>query len=156
MGEKDAGRHWLAGFALAAAMLLVAACGVGLVIGSGNSVTEERAIENVQGVVLSFVGDLRVTQGDEEKLVITADDNVMPLITTEVRDGVLTIGCKSTVGLQATTKLHYDLTVRDLNSIRLTGAGNASIWLWSVAASGTRTLPPLPHWRAPLLSMRCA
>ena len=27
--------------------------------------------------------------------MITGDDNVLPLITTEVRDGVLTIGSKS-------------------------------------------------------------
>jgi hypothetical protein len=112
---------------LVAALLLLAACGTGLVIGSGNSITEEREIEGVNSVVLAFVGDLRITQGDEEKLVITADNNVMPLITTEVNDGVLTIGSKSTVGLQATTRLEYDLTVRDLNSLRLAGAGNASM-----------------------------
>lgn len=112
---------------LAGALLLLAACGTGLVIGSGNSITEDRPIEGVQGVVLSFVGDLRITQGEEEKLVITADDNVMPLITTEVNDGILTIGSKSTLGMQATTALRYDLTVRDLDSVRLAGAGNLSM-----------------------------
>lgn len=127
MGGPFVGRSYRAGIVYVAAMLLLAACGVGLVIGSGNSTSEERKIANVDGVVMSFVGDLRITQGDEEKLVITADDNVLPLITTEVRDGVLTIGSKSSVGLQATTKLQYDLTVRDLNSLRLTGAGNASV-----------------------------
>ena len=117
----------LAVISLGVAALLLAACGIGLVIGSGKSITEEREIAGVDSVVLSFVGDLRITQGDEEKLVITADDNVMPLITTEVKDGVLTIGSRSTAGLQATSKLQYDLTVRDLKSIRLTGAGNAEI-----------------------------
>lgn len=117
-------RHLRVALALLAALLLLAACGTGLVIGSGKSITEERAIEGVDSVVLAFVGDLRITQGDEEKLVITADDNVMPLITTEVNDGVLTIGSKSTLGLQATTELRYDLTVRDLRSVRLAGAGN--------------------------------
>lgn len=108
-------------------MLAFAACGVGLVVGSGKSITEERELSGVKGVALSFVGDLRITQGDEEKLVITADDNVMPLITTEVRNSILTIGSKSTTGFQTTTKLQYDLTVRDLNSVRLTGAGNAQM-----------------------------
>lgn len=120
-------RRWPPVILLGVALLLLAACGVGLVIGSGNSRTEEREIAGVEGVALSFVGDLRITQGDEEKLVITADDNVMPLITTEVKDGVLTIGARSTLGLQTTGKLQYDLTVRNLNSIRLTGAGNAEI-----------------------------
>lgn len=109
------------------AMGLAAGCGVGLVVGSGNAVTEEREISGVEGVSLSFVGDLRITQGDEEKLVITADDNVMPLITTEVKDGVLTIGSKSTLGIPVINDLRYDLTVRNLNSLQLSGAGNAEM-----------------------------
>lgn len=127
MNRHIAERRLPVALVLLTALLLLAACGTGLVVGSGNSITEEREIEGVEGVVLSFVGDLRITQGDEEKLVITADDNVMPLITTEVRDGVLTIGSKSTLGLQTTSKLQYDLTVRELNSVRLTGAGNAGM-----------------------------
>lgn len=106
---------------------LVAGCGVGLVVGSGNIVSEERAISGVEGVALSFVGDLQVTQGDEEKLVITGDDNVLPLITTEVRDGVLNIGGRSTLGIPMTADVRYDLTVRDLNSLRMSGAGNAEM-----------------------------
>jgi hypothetical protein len=109
------------------AALLLGGCGLGLVVGSGNTVTEERDISNVEGVALSFIGDLRITQGSEEKLVITGDDNVLPLITTEVRDGVLTIGSRSTLGIPMVTQLRYDLTVRDLSSLRLSGAGNAEM-----------------------------
>ncbi len=109
------------------AMLLLAGCGLGLVVGSGNTVNEEREISGVKGVALAFVGDLRITQGDEEKLLITADDNVLPLITTEVKDGVLTIGSKSTLGIPVVNNLHYDLTVRDLNSLQLSGTGNAEM-----------------------------
>ena len=59
--------------------------------------------------------------------MITGDDNVLPLITTEVHDGVLTIGSKSTLGIPMTTGLRYDLTVQDLNSLRMSGAGNAEM-----------------------------
>lgn len=107
--------------------LLLAACGMGLVVGSGSTETEEREISNVEGVTLASVGDLRITQGDEEKLVITGDGNVLPLITTEVRNGVLTIGSKSTLWVPVITRLRYDLTVRDLNSLHLSGAGNAEM-----------------------------
>lgn len=109
------------------ALALTAGCGVGLVVGSGKTVTEERAISGVDGVALSFVGDLRIKQGDEEKLVITGDDNVLPLITTEVKDGVLTIGSKSTFGIPSINDLRYDLTVRNLNSLQLSGAGSAKM-----------------------------
>jgi hypothetical protein len=124
---KSSTNHFAIMAALMIAALLLSACGTGLVVGSGNKETEEREISNVNGVALSFVGDLHITQGDEEKLVITGDDNVLPLITTEVRDGLLTIGSKSTLGIPMVTELRYDLTVRDLNSLRLSGAGNAQM-----------------------------
>ena len=127
MNGQRTGRRFGAAVVICLATLLLAACGVGLVVGSGKSVTEERTISGVAGVELSFVGDLRITQGNEEKLVITADDNVLPLITTEVRSGILNIGSKSTVGFQPMTKLQYDLTVRDLHSLKLSGAGNATM-----------------------------
>jgi hypothetical protein len=127
MSAFSVNRSLLIPAALCLAMLLVAGCGVGLVVGSGNMVTEEREISGVEGVALSFIGDLQVTQGDEEKLVITGDDNVLPLITTEVRDGVLTIGGRSTLGIPMTADVRYDLTVRDLNSLRMSGAGNAEM-----------------------------
>ena len=127
MNAQRTGRLLPAAVMLGLAMLLLAACGIGLVVGSGKSVTEEREISGVKGVELSFAGDLRITQGDEEKLVITADDNVMPLITTEVRNGILDIGSKSSIGFQPMSKLQYDLTVRELDSLKLSGAGNATM-----------------------------
>lgn len=120
-------RRFLMSAGLCLAVVLMAGCGVGLVVGSGNRVTEEREISGVEGVALSFVGDLHITQGDEEKLVITGDDNVLPLITTTVKDGVLTIGSKSTFGIPVINDLHYDLTVRNLNNLQLSGAGNAEM-----------------------------
>ena len=120
-------RRLLPAVGLLLALAWMAGCGVGLVVGSGKAVTEERAINGVDSVALSFVGDLRIKQGDEEKLVITADDNVLPLITTEVKNGVLTIGSKSTFGIPVINDLHYDLTVRNLNSLELNGAGNAEM-----------------------------
>ena len=120
-------RRLLLSAVLCLAVVLIAGCGTGLVVGSGNTVTEEREISGVESVALSFIGDLRIKQGNEEKLVITGDDNVLPLITTEVKDGVLTIGSKSTFGIPVINDLHYDLTVRDLNSLQLSGAGNAEM-----------------------------
>ena len=127
MNVLSARRSLLTFAVLWLAVVLTGGCGVGLVVGSGKTVTEERAISGVEGVALSFVGDLRITQGDEEKLVITGDDNVLPLITTEVKDGVLTIGSKSTFGVPVINDLHYDLTVRNLNNLQLSGAGNAEM-----------------------------
>jgi hypothetical protein len=127
MARYSVGRCLLAPAALLLAAALAAGCNIGLVVGSGNIVSEERTISDVEGVALSFIGDLQITQGDEEKLVITTDDNVLPLITTEVQDGVLNIGGKSALGIPMTVKVRYDLTVRDLNRLHMSGAGNAEM-----------------------------
>lgn len=112
---------------LALAVLVLAGCGTGLVVGSGKSTTEERQVSGFDRVELSFVGELNITQGDEEKLVITADDNIMPLITTEVSNGTLEIGSKSSIGVPTSSPIRFDLTVKNLRELQLSGAGAANV-----------------------------
>ena len=80
------------------------------------TVSDPNAVDAPQTIVVT------VAVGGTQSVSITADDNVMPLITTEVKDGVLTIGSKSTLGIPVINDLRYDLTVRDLNSLQLSGA----------------------------------
>jgi hypothetical protein len=61
------------------------------VTGSGRPVTETRAVSGFTGVALAIPGRVEVTQGDQESLTITADDNVLALIQTVVEGGTLKI-----------------------------------------------------------------
>jgi hypothetical protein len=77
--------------------VVLAACGfdvseLELIEGSGDVITEEQDASNFDSVVLSGIGTARITQGDDESLTITADDNLMQYFETEVRDGTLEIG----------------------------------------------------------------
>ena len=73
-------------------MFLLSACNA--VRGSGDVVTETRAVSGFDQVSLSGQGELIVTQGDQESLEIEAEDNIIAVIETEVRGNTLYIGIK--------------------------------------------------------------
>ena len=59
--------------------------------GSGKIVEDHRSLENVRKVVLEDGLNATISVGATPSVTILADDNVAPLITTEVDDGTLTI-----------------------------------------------------------------
>ena len=111
---------------LVAAALLLAGCTVAATVGSGRAATETRAVSGFDAVDFAFVGDVTITQGEEEGLTITGDDNILPLIKTEVKDGVLRIYTEGVNIAQSTNPLRYDLRVKDLRAVTLSGVGNVT------------------------------
>ena len=78
------------------------------------------------GVRLTWLGDLEITQGDSEGLTIDAEDNILPLITSEVVDGTLVVGLAEKADENAvipTQPVRYGLQVRQLDLVDLSGAG---------------------------------
>ncbi len=84
--------------AVLSSLLLLAACnwsdtyGGPTIKGSGNLKTETRVVEKFTAIVISGSANLEIEQTGEESLELTVDDNLLPLFTTEVRDGTLFIG----------------------------------------------------------------
>jgi len=97
---------------------------IGLVRGSGDIETKERDVSGFHKVYLEGIGNLIITQGDEESLVIEADDNIISLIRTDVFRHRLTIGFKRGYNFIPISKIKYHLTVIDLDEISLSGAGD--------------------------------
>jgi hypothetical protein len=98
--------------------------------GSGHVITEERAIDEVDRVTFSGIGDLTIQQGAAPALVIEAEDNVIPEIITEQAGRTLTIRYAERNGVarvRPTRNIHLTLTVTDLSQITLSGAGNVQL-----------------------------
>ncbi len=92
--------------------------------GSGTVVTEPREVSGFAAIDLQGVGILRVTQGGAETLTVRTDDNILPLITTEVRDGTLHIAIDTSEhrhGIDP-TELTYDVSVTSLQALSVAGA----------------------------------
>jgi hypothetical protein len=88
-------------------------------IGSGNVISEERKIEGFNGVSVNAGMNLFIKQGDSETLMIEAEDNLIPLIETEVKNGRLEIRYKQflSFGFSPTKPVNLFVTVKELNSI---------------------------------------
>lgn len=89
--------------------------------GSGRLISETRAVSGFKAVDLNAFGTLTITQGEEEGLEISAEDNVMPLISSDVSDGTLLIKMNGT--LNTTRGVIFRLKVKDLEAITISGAG---------------------------------
>jgi hypothetical protein len=81
---------------------------------------ESRDVQGFHEVALRAVGTLLIEQGDRESLTIEAEDDVLPRIITDVRDGRLTI--RTTHGLHTRQPIIYTLKVAQLDAIELSGA----------------------------------
>ena len=56
--------------------------------GSGDVVSEEFPVDGITGVNLATIGKLYIELGDEEKLIIEAEDNLMEYFEIDVHRGV--------------------------------------------------------------------
>ena len=99
-------------------------CQMSVVNGSGRVQTESRMVQGFTEVDLSGQGTLTITQGADEALTIEAEDNLLPALTSDVQQGRLVLGTKASTILRASKPIRYDLRVKDLSAIRLSGAGN--------------------------------
>ena len=91
--------------------------------GSGNISNETREVRGFDQVSVSGSGDLIVEQGDEESLTIATDDNLIPLIRSDVQGGRLSIGPQN-VNLRPTQTIRYHLKLRNLREVHLSGSLN--------------------------------
>lgn len=117
--------------------------------GSGNIKTEARSVRGITAVNLVTPGMLIIEQRGSESLTIEADDNFLPLLTNTVNNGTLTLETKPTVALKPTS-LIYHLSVKDLNKIIVSGAGDvkatkllANSFTFDVSGSGKASIDSL-------------
>jgi hypothetical protein len=92
--------------------------------GSGNLITQTREVNGFDQVAVSGSGQLILSQGQEESLSIEADDNLLPLIESEVVHGHLSIGPRN-VNLRPTQTIVYRLKVKRLSALSLSGSVRA-------------------------------
>ncbi len=112
---------------MAALSILLTGCAGNIVVGSGRVATESRAVSNFDGLSLSGIGEVTVTQGDSEALTVEAEENLMPYLKTQVRNGTLAISIDDRylrTALVPTRPVRFNLSVKNLKSIDLSGAGN--------------------------------
>jgi len=114
-------------------VLLLVACGVALtgcklhrgIAGSGVRKTEKRDLKSFNAIDTTGAYEIDVTCQKPASFEIEADDNILPLIKTEVRDGILFVSNDQEYHSTKSTTLR--ITLPDLNSVASHGAGEVKI-----------------------------
>ena len=93
--------------------------------GSGNVVTERREIRDFKGVDVSGVFHVEIRAQEEFSVEIEADDNLLPLIRTEVRNGVLHL--ETDGRLKCDNGLKVRISAPDISQISASGASKVDL-----------------------------
>ena len=112
--------------------LVVMLCATGCISGrtvrgSGTVIEEERAVGSFEEVEFGTVGSLFVELGDQEHLLIEAEDNLMEYIEVDTRGDTLEIGMPQGIVIVPTEGVNFYLTVVDLEAVHLTGLGSIEL-----------------------------
>jgi len=111
-------------------LVVLSACNFTVANGSGKVISQDRQVSGFSRVSLSGIGQMIITQGNTESLTIDAEDNVLPMITTNVVGDTLHIDFKNDnfqVNVIPTKPIIYHLAVKTLNGIQLSGAGSVDM-----------------------------
>ncbi len=91
---------------------------------SSNATSESRNVSGFDEVELKGVGNLSIQQTGSESLTVEAEEDVLPKIRSEVENHRLVIGPEPNEIINATSPINYELTVRDLKALKVSGSGD--------------------------------
>ena len=97
------------------------------VIGSGNVITQDRPVSGFDRMSLEIPANLDIQQGAAEKLTISAEDNLLPYLTTDVSFGELVIRFKPTSIMKINKPIQITLTVKNLKELQNSSSGNVTV-----------------------------
>jgi hypothetical protein len=93
--------------------------------GSGISKTEKRSIPPFASLEVNCPSSIQVRFQEQKNLEISGDDNILPLITTEVRNDILYI--QSSKEYDPHDKLQIIVSIPNLKRFAFAGAGEAAL-----------------------------
>lgn len=111
--------------------------GVKVITPSNVNISENRDVSGFSAIDFSTIGKINVMQGDTESVNISGPDNLVPEISTTVSNGTLIIKNKENITISPLSNqnpLVFTIVVKDLTSLKLSGAGDVQIEALSTAS----------------------
>ena len=93
--------------------------------GSGNVITENRELSNFNSIEAGGVFSVEVTAQKEFGVQVEADDNLLPLIKTEVIDGKLILSTESRI--RTTNRIVVRVSAPDISRVDIYGASKLDL-----------------------------
>lgn len=91
--------------------------------GSGLRVTEERPLEDFDRITISGPFRVMVRAGQDPRLVVRGDDNLLEHVEARVREGHLQVGTPR-VSISSQRPLELEIGVRRLHAFQVTGSAH--------------------------------
>ena len=102
----------------------------GAVKGSGVIKSETRKLADFETVAVEYPAKVTIKQGASNSIVITADDNLLKQISTNIEDGVLNIGNKENNWndrVKPTETVEIVITLKDVSKVIFPSAGTLHV-----------------------------
>src|SRR4030095_2662833 len=115
-------KKFLAVVLLAAGIFIFPSCRK--VVGEGPLVTQTRTVGNFSGVSSEMSGKVNFAIAPEYKVEITAQQNILDVLNTNVVNGILHIDFKDNVRVREHEALLINITAPYADYFRLSGSGN--------------------------------
>jgi hypothetical protein len=92
--------------------------------GSGNVITESRNVNGFNEIAVLGSGEVKVDVNGIESLIVEAEDNIVPLLKTEVRNGRLELSVESSIS--PSIEVRYTITAVTLDAVSVSGSGDVA------------------------------
>jgi hypothetical protein len=126
------------------AAILVAGCGIFQITGNGKVITpsnviisETRSVSNFNGIDMRTFGKIILSQDSSESLTVKGSDNIVPLVTSTIVNGILTLELKEDVNVTTLNNenvLTFTISVKDLTSLTVSGLSEVGMGPLSTSA----------------------
>lgn len=93
-----------------------------VVNGSGRVITEDRFVADFDKILVEGSANVILRQGDDQTVEIEADDNIIPIISTNVRGGELRI--KNEQRYRTNHEVNVYITIPVVSRLSIQGSGN--------------------------------
>lgn len=91
--------------------------------GNGNITTQERQVSSFEAIKVGCAINVILSQGDQQSVKVTTDENLQSRITTKVTNGTLHLNCDN---IQNPTKMDVYVTAVKLNNLDVSGAAKVT------------------------------
>ncbi len=97
------------------------------VIGTGDLETMEVTVSDFNGVSVTGTCDVDIHVGEAQSLEVTAQSQILDIMTFEVVDEVLHIGFKNRYRIGRSKEISADIAIPSLSYVSVTGAGDFTL-----------------------------
>jgi len=121
------------------------------VVGEGMLVSETRTTAPFNGIESEISGNVIYTQGNDYKVELTAQQNILNVMETPVLSGQLVVRFKNNVRVKSHEQVTIKVTAPTITGIGLSGSGNVSVlspltggnFSFRLSGSGDMSLPTI-------------